>query len=254
MIILFSPTKTMTRRPAPIAPRPYTERLFTEESAAVRRAMEEAGPEDRAKIWGIRDKLLAKAEEDFSRFSFERADTPALFAYTGLQYKNLDAPGLSKEAIEFLKPRLYILSALYGLVRADDPVMAYRLEMKSKLEVGGMTTDLASFWRPSIGRVLAHAEGPILFLCSEEYAQAVPDELRASPRSFQAAFGSIATDKKGARKFRSQATRAKMARGQMLRWIAENQIDDPEDIVSFSSEDLRYEPSLYKNGAFHFIG
>src|SRR3954447_1760239 len=77
---------------------------------------------------------------------------PALRRYTGVLYDALDARSLRGAAAARARSRLVIGSALFGLVRATDPVPAYRLSAGSALP--GRPT-LTSRWRPLLGPVLA---------------------------------------------------------------------------------------------------
>lgn len=77
---------------------------------------------------------------------------PALHRYTGVLFDALDADSLRGAEASRARARLAIGSALFGLLRADDPVPAYRLSATSKLP-GNPT--LASRWRPLLEPVLA---------------------------------------------------------------------------------------------------
>jgi len=77
---------------------------------------------------------------------------PALHRYTGVLYNALDAGSLRGVAAGRARSRLAVGSALFGLVRAGDPVPAYRLSAGSVLP--GRPT-LAARWRPMLEPVLA---------------------------------------------------------------------------------------------------
>ena len=77
---------------------------------------------------------------------------PAISRYTGVLYDALDIGSVRGAAAARARARLAIGSALFGLLRADDPVPAYRLSATSKLP--GQPT-LASRWRPVLEPVLA---------------------------------------------------------------------------------------------------
>ena len=77
---------------------------------------------------------------------------PALHRYTGVLYDALDAGSLRGAAAARAAARLMVGSALFGLVRATDPVPAYRLSAGSALP--GRPT-LAARWRPLLDPVLA---------------------------------------------------------------------------------------------------
>ncbi|WP_214369967.1 peroxide stress protein YaaA [Pseudonocardia sp. H11422] len=77
---------------------------------------------------------------------------PALQRYTGVLYDALDVSSLTGAAGARATARLAVGSALFGLLRAADPVPAYRLSAGSTLP--GRPT-LAARWRPVLEPVLA---------------------------------------------------------------------------------------------------
>jgi uncharacterized protein len=77
---------------------------------------------------------------------------PALQRYSGVLYDALDVGSLRGTAAARARARLAVGSALFGLVRADDPIPAYRLSASARLPAGGT---LAARWRPALEPVLA---------------------------------------------------------------------------------------------------
>jgi cytoplasmic iron level regulating protein YaaA (DUF328/UPF0246 family) len=77
---------------------------------------------------------------------------PAIVRYTGVLYDALEIESLRGAAAARARARLAVGSALFGLLRADDPIPAYRLSATSKLP--GRPT-LATRWRPLLEPVLA---------------------------------------------------------------------------------------------------
>jgi cytoplasmic iron level regulating protein YaaA (DUF328/UPF0246 family) len=94
---------------------------------------------------------------------------PAIGRYTGVLYDALDVDSLRSAAAARARARLAIGSALFGLLRADDAVPAYRLSATSKLP--GQST-LAARWRPLLEPVLAQiaANELVVDLRSGSYA------------------------------------------------------------------------------------
>ncbi|TPG33618.1 peroxide stress protein YaaA [Mycolicibacterium hodleri] len=94
---------------------------------------------------------------------------PAIERYTGVLYDALDVASLRGAAASRARARLAVSSALFGLLRADDAVPAYRLSAGSKLP-GGAT--LAARWRPVLEPVLARLAGAelVVDLRSGSYA------------------------------------------------------------------------------------
>lgn len=77
---------------------------------------------------------------------------PAISRYTGVLYDALDVESLRGATAVRARARLMVGSALFGLLRADDEIPAYRLSAGSKLP-GGQT--LAARWKPTLEPELA---------------------------------------------------------------------------------------------------
>ncbi len=94
---------------------------------------------------------------------------PAIARYTGVLYDALDIGSLRGLAAARARARLAVGSALFGLLRADDPIPAYRLSAASALP--GRPT-LAARWRPVLEPALARiaADELVVDLRSGPYA------------------------------------------------------------------------------------
>ena len=95
---------------------------------------------------------------------------PAIDRYTGVLYDGLDAASLSVEERSFAAGSVAIASALFGLLRADDPIPAYRLSHDSKLP--GLK--LKAHWSGPVSAALAQVDGPLIDLRSEGYVALGP--------------------------------------------------------------------------------
>ncbi|MFE3000863.1 peroxide stress protein YaaA [Nocardia sp. NPDC059246] len=88
------------------------------------------------------------------------ATRPALDRYTGVLYDALDAARFTKAQRAKAEARLGIGSALFGVIRAGDPIPAYRLSGGSKLP--GLPT-LQSLWKAALPAALrAEAAGHLV--------------------------------------------------------------------------------------------
>lgn len=95
----------------------------------------------------------AQDEEIARNAALRRSPTmPAIHRYTGVLYDALDIESLSGAAATRARRRLAVGSALFGLLRADDMIPAYRLSAGSKLPG---RPGLPSRWRPVLEPVLA---------------------------------------------------------------------------------------------------
>ena len=93
---------------------------------------------------------------------------PAASIYSGVLYEALDAHSLSPSARAWVDARAAVFSGLWGVVRLDDRIPAYRLSVGVTLPaVGGLT----AYWRKALPKALDPvAAGPVLDLRSGAYA------------------------------------------------------------------------------------
>jgi len=130
---------------------------------------------------------------------------PASEVYTGVLYERLRLPELPRDARE----RVLIASALWGVVRPDDRIPAYRLSMAARLpRLGG----LAARWRPALRAALPD-EGLIVDLRSGPYAAAW------TPRAAEVVSVRAFTERDGRRTAVSHMVKA--TRGDVARLLLE---------------------------------
>ncbi|MEO6942561.1 MAG: peroxide stress protein YaaA [Terrimesophilobacter sp.] len=164
---------------------------------------------------------------------------PALDRYTGVLYDALDADSLGSSAREFAAERVIIHSALFGLLRAMDPIPAYRLSHDSRIP----GHPLGSHWRNAIERELASLDGLLLDFRSEAYVALGP----ASPSS---RFLRVVTrDADGSRRALNHVN--KKSKGELLRALLLAGIDHPsvESLLAWTSDhSVRLEESSMSDG------
>ena len=125
----------------------------------------------------VSDSLEALSLGPTQRFEIDRNRAlsrapvmPALERYTGVLYDGLQVETLSAAEREFAARHVVIHSALFGLLRAGDPIPAYRLSHDSRLP--GLS--LRRHWRESITAALGREPGLVLDMRSESYATLGP--------------------------------------------------------------------------------
>ncbi|MBU6244025.1 MAG: peroxide stress protein YaaA [Actinomycetales bacterium] len=104
---------------------------------------------------------------------------PAIEVYTGVLFDALDVGSLSPRARRRLGSMVVISSALFGLLRPDDRIPAYRMSADAQVPTLG---PLASLWRQPVSTVIAEQSGLILDLRSTAYASLGPIPGAASGR------------------------------------------------------------------------
>ena len=218
---------------------PRTERLLS-----ALRAMDAAELE---RLWKCNDQIAALNIRRLEAMDLRRNLTPAILSYEGIQYQYM-APGVFTSAeYGYVQEHLRILSGFYGLLRPFDGVTPYRLEMQARLAVDG-AKDLYAFWGSSLARQLAAESGCILNLASREYSLCVSKHLEPSVRFITCVFG----EETGGR-ILEKGTLCKMARGEMVRYLAEHRITEPEAAKGFDRLGYRYAPTRSDGNTYVFL-
>ena len=198
-------------------------------------------------LWKCNDQIAALNVERLGRMDLRKNLTPAILAYEGIAYQHM-APGVfTQREFDYVQEHLRILSGFYGILRPFDGVTPYRLEMQAKLSVDG-AKDLYAFWGDCLARALLLDTDCIVNLASKEYSAAVSRYVPDSVRFITCTFGEM---KNG--KVMEKATMCKMARGEMVRYMAQNQIANLEDLKSFDLLDFRYAPEHSNTENFTFL-
>lgn len=157
---------------------------------------------------------------------------PALYAFSGLVFRHLDAPTLDAPARRRARRRLRILSGLYGLLRPFDRVEAYRLEMGCHFAPRGRAT-LSGFWRERLTDALnteLRDGDPVLSVASEEYLQAIDARRLRGP-----IVRPVFKERRPGGRLVTPVVHAKMARGALLRHALDTGARGPADLLGFSA-------------------
>ena len=122
-----------------------------------------------------------------------------------------------------------------------------------RMEKGRYTQeDLDDLWGDRIYKELKKKSPVTVNLASKEYSRAVEPYLTEEDRFITCVFGSLSEGKKGLQ-VKVTATKAKAARGMMVRWMAKEQIGDPEDLKEFHEGGYRYAPEYSQKDKLVFL-
>ena len=237
MRIIIAPAKKMNTGLDSFPPEALPQ--FLDRTERLMSALRVMSPKELQALWKCNEAIARLNVERLRDMDLRRRLTPAVLAYEGIQYRYM-APGVFETGqLAYIREHLRILSGFYGLLRPFDGVTPYRLEMQAKLSVDGHK-DLYGFWGARLAEQLAAETDLVLNLASKEYSRAVEPYLPPAVRFLTCTFGEL-------------GTMCKMARGQMVRWLAENNVTDPADIKSFADLDYRYSPSHSTENNYVFI-
>lgn len=216
----------------------------TEKIAGILQRMQEP---ELQKLWKCNDDIARQNVLRLMTMDLLQGLTPAILAYEGIQYRYMAPNVFTREALEYVQRHLRILSGFYGVLRPFDGVTPYRLEMQAKLSVDG-AKDLYGFWASRLADNLLAETDCILNLASKEYSTAVSRYLPDSVRFITFVFGEVI---KG--KIVEKGTMCKMARGEMVRYLAENRIEVPEGAKNFRGLGYRFDESRSDDNTYVFV-
>lgn len=238
---------------------------FVRETARLHRALldieRNEGSGGLQALWNVSDKLLGPCLNTLHEFgpilksgdldnpALARHISPAVMSYHGIQYQSMVPEVMNSAQLAWLQDHLWILSGLYGCVRPFHAVEPYRLEMGAKLAVDD-ARDLYAFWSDKLARVIAPAGSntTIVNLASVEYAKAVLPHLAGDATAVTCLFGEGIRNGKPIQR----STASKKARGSMVRWMAENKLEDASELTAFDVG-YRHFPELSCPGTLVFI-
>ncbi len=184
---------------------------------------------EQKKLWACNDKIASQNAERFAQMDLRKNLTPAILSYDGIQYTYM-APAVFEDGqYDYVQEHLRILSGFYGVVKPMDGVVPYRLEMQAKIGVFVSYKDLYEFWGDLLCREVMDESRTVLNLASKEYSKCIEKYLKPGDRFITCVFG----EPEGNR-IVQKGVYAKMARGEMVRYLAGIRAEDPEEAKGFS--------------------
>ena len=200
------------------------------------------------KLWSCNDKIAEQNFERYATMDLERQLTPAIISYEGIQYQYMSPMVLSEDGLEHIQKHLRILSGFYGILKPFDGVTPYRLEMQAKASVGSFK-DLYEYWGDSLYQELtSDGDHVILNLASKEYSKCIEKYVGKGDLLVTCIFGELIDGK-----VVQKGTLAKMARGEMVRFLAENQVDTLDGVKQFQGLGYQFFEELSSEKEYIFI-
>ena len=225
MKIILSPAKKMNMDPDRLAPAGLPD--FLDQTEEILSWLRERSYEELKTLWKCNDKIAQQNIVRLEQMELRSQLTPAVLSYEGIAYQYMAPAVFESDHYEYVQEHLRILSAFYGVLRAMDGVTPYRLEMQAKASIGGKK-DLYELWGNRLYEAVRDESGVIVNLASKEYSKCIEKYLMPEDR-----YLTITFCEKSGNKLVTKGTYAKMARGEMVRYMAEHQIEDPIEIRKF---------------------
>ncbi|MFD0760996.1 peroxide stress protein YaaA [Lutibacter aestuarii] len=242
MKIVISPAKSLDFE-SNIPTSNYTQGIFLSDAEKLNKVLKKKSPKKLSELMNISSKLgelnWKRNQEWELPFSLQNA-RQAVYAFKGDVYIGLDAYTIPANKLEELQHKLRILSGQYGLLKPLDLMQAYRLEMGTKLKVG-RKENLYQYWGKRITEALNEEldeDELFLNLASNEYFKVIKPNLLKVP-----VITPVFKDYKNG-KLKMISFFAKKARGLMVRYIIDHNIETLEGLKGFNYEGYALDSNL----------
>ena len=220
---------------------------FLAEADCLRSELKKLSPAELKKLWQCNEKIAQENIQRLENMDLQSNLTPSVLAYEGIQYKYMSPAVMEGESLAYLQEHLRILSGFYGILRPTDGVVPYRLEMQAKLAVGDKK-NLYEFWQRKLADYLFNETSFILNLASKEYSKVIEPYLSKEVQFLTVSFAELLDGK-----VIEKGTLCKMARGEMVRWLAENNITAAAEIKNFDRLDYGFNETYSTENNYVFL-
>lgn len=251
MKVILSPAKSINEEVEYGDANP-TQAVFPDEASKLAGKLAKLSAKQIKKLMGVSNDL---AELNYNRYQNWSADDtnskPAGYLFSGSAYKALDFTSLNNKEQVLGQDKLRILSGLYGVLKPLDLIQPYRLEMGSSFKVTPKVTNLYKFWGDKIRKQLEsemEADEILVNAASSEYFKAAQlDKMK------NRVITTVFKDKAKDGSYKVNMTYAKLARGQMVRFLIEDKIDTAEELKTFDRKGFYFSPNDSTDTEFVYL-
>ena len=202
---------------------------------------------EKKRLWACNDLIAQENEDRFATMNLRENLTPAILAYDGIQYTYMAPSVFERDHFAYVQKDVRILSGFYGVLKPMDGVVPYRLEMQAKAAAAG-SRNLYEFWGDDFYREVLDSDRVIINLASKEYSRCIERYLQPEDRYITCTFGELEEGK-----IVQKGVYAKMARGDMVRFMAENQVEEPEQLKAYNRCCYSFDESRSTETEYVFI-
>ncbi len=252
MKILISPAKSINEKA--LKSSDSTIPIFQNEAHKIVKNLRKFKVDDLKDLMSISDDL---AQLNWKRYkNWKKSDSEsdelisAGFAFSGEVYRGLDLASLNSEELEIASKNLRILSGMFGILKPNDLIYPYRLEMGTRFSPIKDQKNLYEFWKDRLAKTLKkdlEKEEIIINLASNEYFKAI-DVQQIKNRIITPVFKEF---KNG--KFSIVMMYAKHARGAMARYLIQNQISNIEELKLYNIDGYSFDANQSTENEWVFV-
>ena len=245
MKIIISPAKQMKENHDFMAATSLP--VMLDRTERILRQMKQFDRAELKKLFRANDKITEENFQRYQNMDLRKGLTPAVLSYNGLAFNNMAPQVFTDGQWEYVKKNLKILSGFYGILNATDGVVPYRLEMQTRVGIDG-AKDLYDFWGRRLYEEVRNDSGVMINLASREYSRCVEKYLTDRDTCITCTFGEMSGEK-----VITKGTYAKMARGEMVRFMAEHNVENPENMKAFDRLGYHFDDKLSSETEYVFI-
>ena len=250
MKIVISPAKSLDFE-SELPTKKYTQPEYIEQAEILNAVLQKKSPKQLSKLMSISAKLGElnwQRNQEWKTPLTPKNARPAIYAFNGDVYAGIDTYTIPTEKLDQLQNKLRILSGQYGILKPLDLMQPYRLEMGTKLKIG-RKENLYQFWGDTLTKKLnseLNEDEVFVNLASQEYFKVL------QPKAFKVPIITpVFKDYKDG-KLKMISFFAKKARGLMVRYIIDNNIEIAEDLKGFNYEGYAFDSKLSKENELVF--
>lgn len=192
------------------------------------------------------ERIAQEAFQQFQNMQIMENVVPALLAYEGIQYTYMAPDLFTDEQFAYVQEHLRILSGFYGVLKPFDGVVPYRLEINSLLQTKQFR-NLYTFWQDKLYQELLRESNVLLDLASAQYSRCITRYKSDAIRYVKCRFMEETTQG-----LKEKGVYVKMARGEMVRYMAEQQITNIDEIKYFQRLNYQFNDALSSEEEFIF--
>ena len=220
---------------------------FKKEADSLAKELALLSPKQLSSLMNVSDGIAELNSKRYKNWNKNMgSEKRAIFQFEGDVFKHLNAENFNETQTNYMNKNLRILSGIYGLLRPSDEMSPYRLEMGTKHNFNG-SKNLYEFWGDKIAKKINNELGDSLLfnLASEEYFSAISRYVDTD-KTINFKFLSLSGGKE-----KVVGVIAKRARGEMARFLIDNQIESTDGIEKFSCMGFRFKE--FSNNCFTFV-
>lgn len=181
--------------------------------------------------------MARKLRDMIYDFPYKESGGVAIEAFTGVVFKAFEYSSLSGEEKNRTNRSVGIISSLYGWLRPDDIIKAYRFDFTNQLAPDGKS--FAAFWREKvtdcvISWIEQEKDADVLNLLPGDAARCIDwNRIEQKARVWKVEFQEVQT---GGSMKTPNSNRLKTLRGRLLRHIITDDITNPQQLLTAETD------------------